>query len=249
MPSAFASPDSCLHRSSPISRLGIRRRKDASSGRKRKAKKRSSVQRGEDDDALVATMEKDTSLLDIDGTDGTFDPNEPTMGEKLAGLSPVGNDQLQSSAQERDASAIIKPPSADSVHLLLKQVLRAEDHTLLLNCLYTKDEQLIKKSVSSLNPSDVLKLLDSLLSMVQSRGAVLVCCIPWLRTLLVHHASSIISHPSSPSTLNTLYQLIDSRVLTFGSALRLSACLDDVFAGVMDLDDGDEEEEPQPVIF
>ncbi|CAA6666369.1 unnamed protein product [Spirodela intermedia] len=139
---------------------------DASMGKKKKTRKRSAPQ--SDEDPPSAIMVTDTELA-MHEPDGQYDVNEPTMGEKLADLTLLGD---------------AEPPSADSMYLLLKQALRAEDHALLLNCLYTRDEQ-----------------------------------------------------------------LIDSRVSTFGSALRLSACLDNVFAGVPDLDDGEEEEEVKPVIF
>lgn len=72
--------------------------------------------------------------------DGQYDMNEPTMGEKLADLSLLGDAERHDPAQE-DPPREVKPPSADSVYLLLRQALRAEDHALLLNCLYTRDEQ------------------------------------------------------------------------------------------------------------
>ncbi|CAA7403151.1 unnamed protein product [Spirodela intermedia] len=153
---------------------------DASMGKKKKTRKRSAPQ--SDEDPPSAIMVTDTELA-MHEPDGQYDVNEPTMGEKLADLTLLGDAGGHDPAQE-DPPSEVKPPSADSMYLLLKQALRAEDHALLLNCLYTRDEQ-----------------------------------------------------------------LIDSRVSTFGSALRLSACLDNVFAGVPDLDDGEEEEEVKPVIF
>lgn len=39
------------------------------------------------------------------------------------------------------------------------------------------------------------------------RGAVLVCLLPWLQTLLSQHTSSIVSQESSLSLLNSLYQV------------------------------------------
>ena len=36
-----------------------------------------------------------------------------------------------------------KPPSADSVNILLKQALRDDDRALLLDCLYTQDEKVV----------------------------------------------------------------------------------------------------------
>ncbi|KAK6912174.1 Small-subunit processome, Utp12, partial [Dillenia turbinata] len=147
---------------------------------------------------------------DSTATDDKFefvdDPNEPTMGEKLASLKLIENREAKS-PEAQDSSLPIKPPSADSVHILVKQALHSDDHTLLLDCLYTQDEKVINNSTSVLNPSDVFKLLNYLISIIQSRGAVLACAIPWLRSLLLQNASIIVSQESSLHALDSLYQV------------------------------------------
>ncbi|KAM1074902.1 hypothetical protein TB2_019412 [Malus domestica] len=130
------------------------------------------------------------------------------MGEKLGSLNLLDNDRPESHDKE-ESSLDPKPPSADSVHILLKQALHADDRAFLLDCLYTQDEKVIAKFISQLNPSGLLKLLQSLISIIQSRGAILACALPWLRSLLLQHASGIISQESSLSALNSLYQVID----------------------------------------
>ncbi|KAK7325215.1 hypothetical protein VNO77_29373 [Canavalia gladiata] len=174
------------------------------------------------------------------------DLSEPTMGEKLAGLSLQNENKLRSD-KEQDSSVPTKPPSADSVHVLLKQALNADDRTLLLDCLYTQDEKVITKSIAQLNPSNVLKFLHSLISITESRGAILTCALPWLKCLILQHASGIMSQESSVRTLNSLYQLIESRVSTFESAVHLSSCLDILYTSVVDeeVDDG----QTVPVIY
>ncbi|XP_050239099.1 uncharacterized protein LOC126688444 [Quercus robur] len=175
--------------------------------------------------------------------------NEPTMGEKLATLSLITD-----SKQQQEPSLVAatqpqpQPPSADSVQVLLRQALRADDRVLLLDCLYNRDEKVIAKSVSLLSPADVLKLLQSLISIIQSRGAILACALPWLKSLLLQHASGIMSQESSLVALNSLYQLIESRVSTFESAIQLSSCLDILYTGVVD-DDIEENATTVPVIY
>lgn len=68
------------------------------------------------------------------------DLNEPTMGEKLASLNLLDNDRAQSH-EKQESSVAAKPPSADSVHVLLKQALHADDRALLFDCLYTQHEK------------------------------------------------------------------------------------------------------------
>ncbi|CAN6678885.1 unnamed protein product [Malus baccata var. baccata] len=116
------------------------------------------------------------------------DLNEPTMGEKLGSLNLLDNDRPESHDKE-ESSLDPKPPSADSVHILLKQALHADD-------------TVIAKFISQLNPSGLLKLLQSLISIIQSRGAILACALPWLRSLLLQHT-----------------QLIESKVSTFQSVI------------------------------
>ncbi|KAL5975273.1 hypothetical protein ACLOJK_031952 [Asimina triloba] len=175
---------------------------DASSKQKKGKKKRPAS----DADPFSSGNNVDASLLEItDGLNNDYNMNEPTMGEKLADLNLLD----ATTKSKEDSSTNTNPPSADSVQVLLKQALHADDHVLLLDCLYTRDEKVITNSISMLNPADVLKFLNSLVSMIQSRGAVLVCAIPWLRSLLLQHASGIMSQESSLFALNSLFQVSD----------------------------------------
>ncbi|XVF26630.1 hypothetical protein REPUB_Repub14bG0034800 [Reevesia pubescens] len=185
----------------------------------------------------------------VDGVLVDDDVNEPTMGEKLASLNLLenGKNETHEKQEREESSPRAKPPIADSVNVLLKQALHADDRALLLDCLYTQDEKVIANSVSQLNPSDVLKLLQSLISIIQSRGAVLACALPWIKSLLLQHACGIMSQESSLLALNSLYQLIESRVSTFESALQISSCLDFLYAGIVE--DEVDENATIPVIF
>ncbi|XP_043723350.1 WD repeat-containing protein 43-like [Telopea speciosissima] len=184
----------------------------------------------------------------IDGLHVGDDLNEPTMGEKLSRLN-VFDDDKANTLESHGSPTEPKLPSADSVYVLLKQALHADDRALLLDCLYMQDEKVITNSTSLLNPSDVLKLLDSLVSMIQSsRGAVLVCTLPWLRNLLLQQASCIMSQESSLLTLNSLNQLIESRVSSLRSAVKLSSCLDYLFVGISD-DVADETRMIKPIVY
>jgi U3 small nucleolar RNA-associated protein 5 len=61
------------------------------------------------------------------------------MAEKLAALSlPTDADGAE---EEQSAAAAVVPPSADSVHVLLRQALRADDRAALLGCLCNRDDK------------------------------------------------------------------------------------------------------------
>ncbi|XP_006664236.1 uncharacterized protein LOC102711395 [Oryza brachyantha] len=179
------------------------------------------------------------------GANPVYNLDEPTMEEKLATLK--GGAGRAGGADEEPPLPVLLPPSADSVHVLLKQALRADDHASLLSCLYNKDHKVIVNSISLLTPADALKLLKFFVLLVQSRGAVLVCLLPWLQNLLSKHMSSIVSQESSLLLLNSLYQLIDARTSTFKSSLQLSTSLDCLFSEIVD--DESEEEEGSPLII
>lgn len=91
-------------------------------------------------------------LLDIsrgeplDGSQTDDDLDEPTMGEKLASLNLLENKEVKS-LEEKESSQLTKPPSADSVHVLLKQALHADDRALIINCLFTQNQKVLPYSL------------------------------------------------------------------------------------------------------
>ncbi|KAG2321325.1 hypothetical protein Bca52824_014538 [Brassica carinata] len=151
--------------------------------------------------------------------------------------SDGGGEKLSSNSDSAPRDDKDKPPTAASVNVLLRQALHTDDRSPLLDCLYNRDEQL--------NSAEVLKLLNSLLPILQSRGAVLACTIPWIKCLLLTHSSGIMSQESSVLALNSMYQLIESRVSTLHTTVDVSSCLD---LTVDELDE-EEEEDAGPVIY
>ena len=68
--------------------------------------------------------------------------NEPTMGDKLSSLNLLGGEKV---ITEDSAPSDDKPPTAASVNVLLRQALHADDRSLLLDCLYNRDEQVSER--------------------------------------------------------------------------------------------------------
>ncbi|XP_020594021.1 uncharacterized protein LOC110034099 isoform X2 [Phalaenopsis equestris] len=165
------------------------------------------------------------------------------MAEKLARVELIGDGEAKN-ATETEAPPPTTIPTADSLHVLLKQAIHAQDHALLVECLSTTDGKVITNSTALLNPSDVLMLLKSLLSLIESRGSLLIHAIPWLRSLLLQHASCIASQESSFLILNSFCQLIDARISTYQTALQLSASLDCLCAKIPEA-----EESSSPVVI
>lgn len=65
------------------------------------------------------------------------------MGEKLASLNLQGENEKSKSVEEQESSAPTMLPSANSVDILLKQALHADDRALILDCLFTQDEKVL----------------------------------------------------------------------------------------------------------
>jgi U3 small nucleolar RNA-associated protein 5 len=68
-----------------------------------------------------------------------YNLDEPTMEEILETINLVNRNDENADTQEQSLS--MAPPSADSVNILLKQALHADDNASLLNCLYNRDEK------------------------------------------------------------------------------------------------------------
>ncbi|KAJ0257077.1 WD repeat protein [Hirschfeldia incana] len=211
--------------------------------REKKHKKKNRKRAEPDPDVPSTKQTRDSGVVDEDRDGGVVEDahNEPTMGEKFESLHLLDGEKPRS---EESNMVDDKPPTAASVNVLLRQALHADDRSLLLDCLYNRDEQVIANSVAKLNSAEVVKLLNSLLPILQSRGAVLACAIPWIKCLLLTHSSGIMSQESSLLALNSMYQLIESRVSTLHTAVEVSSSLD------LLVDDLDEEEEDEgPVIY
>lgn len=165
--------------------------------------------------------------------------NELTMEEKLMKLGILEEEKEQKPRESTVASA----PVADSLIVPLTQALRSGDNFLLEKCLSVTNMKVIKKSVFSMNPGDALDFLRDLVYKLKSSPGRAMSILPWIRAVLLHHASYIMSEEASLIVLNTLYQMIDSRVSVFRPILQLSGRLDLIISQI-----SPNEEEKDPVV-
>lgn len=170
------------------------------------------------------------------------DINEPTMEEKLMKLG-ILEEEKEKKPRESTVPTAAVTPSADSLIVPLTQALRSGDNLLLEKCLSVTNMKVIKKSVFSMNPGDALDFLRDLVYKLKSSPGRAVSILPWIRALLLHHASYIMSEEASLIVLNTLYQMIDSRVSVFRPILQLSGRLDLIISQI-----SPNEEEEDPVV-
>ncbi|KAF9594345.1 hypothetical protein IFM89_030474 [Coptis chinensis] len=111
----------------------------------------------------------------------------------------------------------------------------------ILSCRNIGFSRVIANSISPLTPSDILKLLDFLISIVIKRYTVLQPQIQMFSD------TDLLPFYLLSGYLFVL-QIIESRVSTFQSALQLSSVLDYLFVGIYD-DMADESNTFSPTIY
>ncbi|MED6125026.1 hypothetical protein PIB30_064563 [Stylosanthes scabra] len=83
----------------------------------------------------------------------------------------------------------------------------------------------IRATVLSMEPSEAIKLLESLLAAWQSRSFSGKYVLPWIYSTLVNHGHSFTTDESATCMLDSLYKITNSRGPTFQSLLQLSGRL------------------------
>jgi len=221
----------------PIPRLEI-------PGSERHKKKHEKKRRASCDLEERANGVDGTEQAQADENAGVVDDeiNEPTMEEKLMKLGILEEEKDKNPIESTVPSAPITP-SADSLIIPLTQALRSGDNLLLEKCLSVTNIKVIRKSVFSMNPSDALDFLKDLVYKLKSSPGRAISILPWIRAVLLQHASYIMSEEASLIVLNTLYQMIDSRVSVFRPILQLSGRLDLIISQI-----SPNEEEKAPVV-
>eukprot|EP00249_Psilotum_nudum_P020003 c27515_g1_i1 orf=278-2332(+) len=197
-----------------------------------KKRRRASVDLDEQLQPVGVDCPKTTAAewTELDGsTRMPVDDNEETMEEKLRALGLIEGDGNEERAVIKDE---IIPPSADSLQLLLTQALLADDNLLLEQCLSVSDEKVIENTVRRLRSIEAGKFLQVSVFKMEARPKRSLMLIPWIRAVLLYHATYIMSNPSMQSILRSLYQVIDARLSVFRPLLSLSGRLDLIVAQI-----------------
>uniref|UniRef100_A0A0D6R024 Uncharacterized protein n=1 Tax=Araucaria cunninghamii TaxID=56994 RepID=A0A0D6R024_ARACU len=191
-------------------------------------------------------MENNDGPMDVESSgnvEAIEDDNEPTMEEKLMQLGIMEKEKDDPSKLSQPLVPI--PPNADSLVILLRQALRSNDNLLLAQCLDVGDSMVRRNSVYSLGSVDALELFKSLVHRLKSGPKRAPFLLPWIRLVLLRHASTIMSDKDSLIFLNTLYQMIESRITIFRPLLQLSGRLD-LISSQISADEEDEAVGVQP---
>ena len=132
--------------------------------------------------------------------------------------------QTQSSVANRSGNG--DPLNADSAVVLLSQALQSSDKQLLEQCFQLRQEPVISNTVKLLRSDQVGKLLPLLVDRINSSctRAMQVAC--WIRHVVRHHLTYIISAPSMKGHLSSLYQQLEERQSSHNALLGLHGRLE-----------------------
>jgi len=198
---------------------------------KKKTKKRRAE--AEDDEASQPSVKPSEEKVEETETALTVVPDdEPSLEEKLVALKimeDVDAKDHNKGAKHFDRAVA---PRADSLQVLLSQALRAEDNALIEQCLHVGDEKVITNTIKKMRPFEAAKFLAIAVSKMEGRPQRALSVVPWVRAILLQHASFVMTNLNMQPVLMNLYQIIETRLAVFRPLVSLSGRLDLIMAQI-----------------
>lgn len=224
---------------------------DIASAKKKTKKRRAETEDEEAQPSVKSSEEKGDVQIDLADTALTVVPDdEQTLEEKLIALKVIEDGDARDhneDAQDFDKSVV---PRADSLQVLLSQALKAEDNALLEQCLNVGDEKVILNTIRRLRPFEAAKFLSVAVSKMEGRPQRALGLVPWVRAVLLQHASFVMTNLAMQPVLTTLYQIIETRLSVFRPLLSLSGRLDLIMAQIQKNESqGKEDQQEAAVVY
>ncbi|KAG8443862.1 hypothetical protein GDO86_009160 [Hymenochirus boettgeri] len=116
-------------------------------------------------------------------------------------------------------------PQTDSFAILLVQGLESNDGSILNKVFQTKNDSLIKNTVSRIPVHAVIPLVHELTRRLQEHPYSALMMVRWLKAVFVLHASYLSTLPDLVPQLGTTYQLMENRVKNLQKLSRLNGKL------------------------
>jgi U3 small nucleolar RNA-associated protein 5 len=219
---------------------------DIASAKKKTKKRRAETEDEEAQPSVKPSEDKVDVQTDSADTVLTVVPDdEQTLEEKLIALKIIEEGDAKDhneDAQEFDKGVV---PRADSLQVLLSQALKAEDNALLEQCLNVGDEKVILNTIRRLRPFEAAKFLSVAVSKMEGRPQRALGLVPWVRAVLLQHASFVMTNLAMQPVLTTLYQIIETRLSVFRPLLSLSGRLDLIMAQIQKNESQGKEDQQQ----
>ncbi|XP_024381323.1 uncharacterized protein [Physcomitrium patens] len=206
---------------------------DIASAKKKAKKRRAEAEDEEAQPNLKSPEEKTDMKTDLDDVALTVPADEePTLEERMIALKVIEEvdlKDLKGDTHDLDRTVV---PRADSLQVLLSQALQADDNSLLEQCLNIHDEKVISNTIRRLRPFEAAKFLTVAVSKMEGRPQRALGLVPWVRAVLLQHASFVMTNLALQPVLTSLYQIIEARLSVFRPLLSLSGRLDLVMAQI-----------------
>lgn len=204
--------------------------------------KKTKKRRAEEEEQAPKAIEEQPAAAEP-STALTIVPDDgPTMEERLVALRLIDDASHEEEIVPVEKSA--SRPRADSLAVLLSQALQAEDNALLGKCFDTHEEKLIFNTIQRIKPVEAAKLLAVAVSKLEYKPSNALRVLPWIRAVLLQHASFIMTNLNMQPVLTSLYQIIETRLAVFRPLVSLSGRLDLIMAQIQKNERQVNEEEP-----
>lgn len=126
----------------------------------------------------------------------------------------------------RETEHITTPPRTDSLLHLLLQGLHNRDKKILDSVLDRADIELIDKTVCKLPVEGVIPLINELQHYIKGRGMVNQSHAKWLRSVLQHHSSYLMSSAHCDELLGPIVAMLQARTKHYAPLINLKGKLD-----------------------
>ncbi|XP_039308534.1 WD repeat-containing protein 43 isoform X2 [Solenopsis invicta] len=143
--------------------------------------------------------------------------NRTTSGSQL-----LLKDRLENLSLNADVNTPGRTPTKGAnMTQLLMQALNSKDKTILTTVLFTKNESVIRSTITRLPVEAITPLLKELTIMLQGKTYASKIAVMWLQTLIMTHAAHLMSRPDIAEILSPILSFIDAKLTLLTAVQRL----------------------------
>ncbi|CAL1675948.1 unnamed protein product [Lasius platythorax] len=131
-------------------------------------------------------------------------------------------DRLENLSLNADANTPGRiPTKGANMTQLLMQALNSKDKTILTTVLFTKNETVIRNTITKLPVQAITPLLKELTVMLQGKTYASKVAVMWLQALIATHAAHLMSRPDITEVLSPILSFIDAKLMLLTAVQRL----------------------------
>ncbi|XP_012527927.1 WD repeat-containing protein 43 [Monomorium pharaonis] len=140
----------------------------------------------------------------------------------ISGSQLLLKDRLENLSLNADVNTTgrISTKGANMTQLLM-QALNSKDKTILTTVLFTKNETVIRNTITRLPVQAITPLLKELTIMLQGKTYASKIAVMWLQTLIMIHAAHLMSRPDITEILSPILSFVDAKLTLLTAVQRL----------------------------